>query len=62
MPELIKDKQTGYLVNSVEEAVNAVDDINSINRKYCNEWALSNFSLEKMVDSYYNVYKQVLEV
>lgn len=62
MPELIKNKQTGYLVNSVEEAVNAVDDINSINRKYCNEWALSNFSLEKMVDSYYNVYKQVLEV
>ena len=62
MPELIKDKQTGYLVSSVEEAVSAVNDIDSINRKYCNEWAVSNFSLEKMVDGYYNVYKQVLEV
>ncbi|MDD2474890.1 MAG: glycosyltransferase, partial [Dysgonamonadaceae bacterium] len=62
MPELIVNKQTGYLVNSVEEAVDAVNDINSINRKQCNEWAVSNFSLEKMVDGYYRVYKQVLEV
>ena len=60
MPELIQDKQTGYLVNSVEEAVDVVNDIDLINRKYCNEWAVSNFSLEKMVDGYYNVYKQVL--
>ena len=62
MPELIQDKQTGFLVNSVDEAVDAVNDIQSINRKYCNEWAVSNFSLEEMVEGYLNVYKQVLEV
>ena len=61
MPELIKDKQTGFLVNSVEEAVDAVSNLNSINREYCNEWAVSNFSLEKMVDGYHNVYKQTLK-
>ncbi len=62
MPELIQHKQTGFIVNSVEEAVDAVNDIHSINRKYCNKWAVSNFSLEKMVDGYYNVYKRIVEV
>lgn len=62
MPELIQDKRTGYLVTSVDEAVDAVNGLDSINRKYCNEWAVSNFSLDKMVDGYYNVYKQVLEI
>ena len=61
MSELIQDKQTGFLVNSIEEAVDAVNHLNSIKRKQCNQWALSNFSLEKMVDGYYNVYKQILE-
>ena len=62
MPELIQDKQTGFLVNSVEEAVDALNGIASINRKHCMEWAVSNFSLENMVDGYYNVYKQILKV
>ena len=61
MSELIQDKQTGFLVNSIEEAVDAVNHLNSIKRKQCSQWALSNFSLEKMVDGYYNVYKQILE-
>ena len=61
MSELIQDKQTGYLVETVEEAVEAVNDLYSINRKYCNEWAVSNFSLEKMIEGYYNVYKKTLK-
>ncbi|MFA6770022.1 MAG: glycosyltransferase family 4 protein, partial [Bacteroidales bacterium] len=41
MPELIQDKQTGFLVNSIEDAVNAIDSINSIDRKNCRKWAMS---------------------
>ena len=60
MPELIKDKETGFLVNTVDEAVQAVNQLQSINREYCRDWATSQFSSEKMVDDYYKLYQQIL--
>lgn len=61
MPELIEDNKTGYLVNSISDAVDAVNKINSIDRKYCQQWALSNFSLDKMTEGYLNTYNQILQ-
>ena len=61
MPELIKNNKTGYLVNSIDDAVDAINSINSIDRKQCRQWALSNFSLERMTEGYLNVYKQILQ-
>ncbi|MBZ0244209.1 MAG: glycosyltransferase, partial [Bacteroidales bacterium] len=60
MPELIAHTKTGFLVNTVEEAVEALNDTNSISRKDCRDWAMANFSLEKMVDGYLDVYKRIL--
>jgi len=60
MPELIKDKKTGFLVNKVEEAIEAVAQLQSINRKDCYDWALANFSCDKMVDDYYRLYQEIL--
>ncbi len=62
MPELIQHERTGFLVNSIEEAVSAVEGISSINRKYCRDWASANFSKEKMADDYYRLYQQILSV
>jgi len=62
MPELIRNGKTGFLVNTVEAATEAVGDIKSIDRKYCREWALSKFSREKMIEGYLDVYKKVLNV
>lgn len=61
MPELIQDRQTGFLVNTIDNAVNAVNSINSIDRKDCLKWAMSNFSLEKMTEGYLNIYNQILQ-
>ena len=61
MPELIQNTKTGMLVNTVEEAVESLNGLKSINRNYCREWALSNFSLEKMVEGYYDVYQTILQ-
>ncbi|MDY0217021.1 MAG: glycosyltransferase family 4 protein [Bacteroidales bacterium] len=61
MPELIDDKKTGFLVNTVDEAVESLKKIESIHRKNCREWAFSNFSLEKMTDGYIDVYKQIIQ-
>jgi glycosyltransferase involved in cell wall biosynthesis len=60
MPELILDKQTGYLVNTVDQGANAVKDIKIISRKFCRDWAMSKFSSQKMAESYLSVYKQII--
>lgn len=60
MPELIQDNRTGFLVNNIDEAVNAVDKIASINRKDCHEWSKAKFSDKKMVNDYYKLYQQIL--
>jgi glycosyltransferase involved in cell wall biosynthesis len=61
MPELIKDAETGFLVNTVDEAVEAVANLSAINREQCCRWATSQFSSEKMVADYYRLYQQILE-
>lgn len=60
MPELINHEQTGFLVNTVDEAVSAVSDLAKINRANCRDWAMSKFSSQKMVDDYFEVYKKIL--
>jgi glycosyltransferase involved in cell wall biosynthesis len=60
MPELILDGKTGFLVNNVAEAVEAVNSIEFIDRRKCMEWASSNFSMQKMVDGYLEVYEKIL--
>lgn len=60
MPELIVHGKTGFLVESIDEAVDALEDIKNIERKYCREWAESKFSQEKMIDDYLEVYKKIL--
>lgn len=59
MPEVINDKKTGFLVESIEEAVNVLDDIKGISRLNCRKWVEENFSLDRMVDDYINVYERI---
>ncbi|WDF56796.1 glycosyltransferase family 4 protein [Mucilaginibacter sp. KACC 22063] len=60
MPELIKHQETGYLVKTVDEAVDHINQLSLIDRKACYNWAAANFSLDKMVDDYYKLYQQIL--
>lgn len=60
MPELIKDRETGFIVNNVEEAVAAVSQIQYINRSACSKWAAGQFSKEKMVKDYISLYHKLL--
>jgi len=62
MPELVLDRKTGFLVQSIDEAIEAVNNIQSIDRKYCREWAASKFTREKMIEGYLEVYKKILSV
>lgn len=60
MRELIVDKKTGFLVETMSEAIQAVDQIGQIDRHVCRQWAQAMFSKEKMVDGYLAVYDQIL--
>jgi glycosyltransferase involved in cell wall biosynthesis len=57
--EVIADKQTGYLVNSVDEAVEAVGKIEKIDRKKCRQHVEKNFTIDKMVCGYEKVYEEI---
>ena len=60
MPELIVQEKTGFLVDTVDEAVSVLKDVRQIDRTYCRSWAEKNFSREKMVDDYIKVYRKIL--
>lgn len=61
MPELIQHEKTGFLVNNVQEAVEAVSHVATvIHRIDCHTWAATQFSQEKMVADYLKVYKKIL--
>lgn len=57
--EVIADKQTGYLVNNVDEAVEAVRRIDLIDRKMCRRRVEENFTIDKMVSGYEKVYAEI---
>ena len=67
MREVIADGETGFLVHSVEEAVAAIGPQGSagplaaLDRRACRRWVEQNFSVERMVDGYLEVYQGVLE-
>ncbi len=60
MPEIISNKKSGFLVQSVEEGSYAVDRLSQLNRSDCHHWAKDNFSSEKMVADYLTLYKQIV--
>ncbi len=61
MPELISDGETGFLVNSIDEAADAVQKVASISRKKCRENVEKRFSVDRMVDDYIKVYETILK-
>jgi glycosyltransferase involved in cell wall biosynthesis len=60
MPELIENGVNGFLVDSFEEAVAAIDDVAQINRTVCRSVARERFSVDRMASSYLDLYRQIL--
>ncbi len=60
MPEIIDDGITGFLVSSVDDAVEAIGRIGEIDRRACRAAAERRFSAERMVDDYVALYARVL--
>ncbi|MBI4764850.1 MAG: glycosyltransferase family 4 protein [Deltaproteobacteria bacterium] len=61
MRELIEDGKNGFLVSTVEEAINAVARIKDIDRACCRRCVEQHFTVDRMVEEYIQVYKTILE-
>jgi len=61
MPEIIIDNKNGFLVNTLDEAISAVDNISKIDRQFCRKDAEQRFSAQRMAHDYIQVYKKILD-
>ncbi|RLC60391.1 MAG: hypothetical protein DRI01_10225, partial [Chloroflexi bacterium] len=59
-PEVVKHGETGYVVDTLTEMTDAVDEIYRIDRKRCREYVEQNFDAPRMADDYLRAYERVL--
>ena len=59
--EVIEDGQTGFLVNNVSEAVQALPKLPEIDRAACREHVQQRFSIDTMVAAYERVYDKIFD-
>jgi glycosyltransferase involved in cell wall biosynthesis len=60
--EVIEDGQTGFLVTSAAEAVQALERIHEIDRVACRKRVQECFSIETMVQAYERVYCKIFDL
>jgi len=60
--EVIQDGRTGFLVTTIDEAVQALERLGEIDRAACRERVQRYFSIDSMVDAYEQVYSTVLDL
>ena len=60
MPELIDHGVTGFLVENVDEAVEAIGRIGEIDRAACRAAVAARFTVERMADRYLALYRTIL--
>jgi glycosyltransferase involved in cell wall biosynthesis len=59
--EVIDHGKTGFLCNNTEEFVSAIDRVTELDRYTCRQYVEDRFSLQKMTDSYEEVYRQIVQ-
>lgn len=60
MPELIEHGVTGFLVESMEETVGAIERVATIDRAACRRAVVDRFSVDRMADAYLALYRRIL--
>ncbi len=59
--EVLEDGRTGFLVNNVAEAVQALANLSGIDRYECRNRVRRRFSISTMVEAYEKVYETIFE-
>jgi glycosyltransferase involved in cell wall biosynthesis len=59
MSELVNHGESGYLLRTEDEMVEAMHRIERLDRRRCRAWIEENFSVERMVEGYERIYRQI---
>jgi len=62
VPEVIEHGKTGFIVNSIDEAVSALEQIKNINRVDCRKAFEKRFTARRMAEDYERVYESLVKV
>jgi glycosyltransferase involved in cell wall biosynthesis len=60
VPEIVVDGKTGFVVDSINDMIEAVDRIDSINPRECREHVQNHFSITSMTGKYSELYHQII--
>lgn len=60
IPELVIHGKTGFVVNTMEEMLDTMSEIGSIQRHECRRHALEKFNASVMADGYEKLYQKIL--
>ncbi len=61
IPEVIKDGETGYIEENIDDLIKKVKDIGKIDRYACRKHLEDNFSDRRMVENYIKTYKKLID-
>lgn len=60
VPEIVRNEENGFIVNSIDEGVAAVRRLPELSRERCRASFEKNFSAQRMAADYVNVYQSLL--
>lgn len=60
LPEVVKHGVTGFLVEDIPEALNALERLHTLSSRECHAYALRHFSAGAMADAYEGLYASLL--
>jgi len=59
VPEIVDDSRTGFVVDTLEEAITAVQKIDSIDRRICRAAFEERFTARRMAQDYLAIYEKI---
>jgi len=60
MPEIVQERVNGFMVDTAEAAVEAVENAAGLDRKEVRETVEKRFNAARMVDDYLSVYQRIV--
>jgi glycosyltransferase involved in cell wall biosynthesis len=60
VPEIITDGVSGYIVENISQAVNAIDKINSLTPASCRKTVVDNFNIDQTARAFQSLYQRIL--
>jgi len=60
IPEVVKNKVTGFVENDIDSLIKRVKEVENIDRTTCRKYVEDNFSAERMTEGYLAVFRKII--